>query len=148
MEQREFESKLQEFLSELDGFAGLAEETLKKIESNLVGNRHLFDVFAKKMVAIRGTAQQLGFDFIAEMSGLSEEIAARAVASDRRPELRKSVGALWDALTTIRFLLKNYKSEVSEEQKILAHRLQHTLSALGGKRDSFSPDEIQKMLGQ
>ena len=50
---------IQEFVKELGGFAKTAEETLEKIEQDKEGNKGLFSVFTQRMVAIRGTAQQL-----------------------------------------------------------------------------------------
>ncbi len=138
--------KIQEFIDELSGFANTAEETLKKIEEDLEGNKHLFSVFSARMIAIRGTADQLSLPKIAHIAGLGEEIAVKGADAPSRPVIRKCVGSLWDALTTVKHLLVNYQQETGEEEAILIHRLDATLKALGGQRDKVSADEIEKLL--
>ena len=54
----------------------IAEETLKTIEGDMEGKKGLFSVFSERMVAIRGTAQQLSLPHVANIAGLAEEIAA------------------------------------------------------------------------
>ena len=138
--------QIQEFVAELAGFATTAETTLGQIESDLEGNKGLFSVFSGKMFAIRGTAQQLNLPHIARIAGLGEEIAEKGVGAQTRPQIRKCVGSLWDALTTVKYLLEHYDEETSEEQDILVNRLQATLKAFGGARQTFSNDEIQSLL--
>jgi hypothetical protein len=138
--------KLQEFISELSGFAQTAEETLKKIESDMMANKSEFSVFSERMFTIRGTAQQLGLPKIAEIAGLGEEIAIKGSAAEKNSQVRKCVGSLWDALTTVKYLLQNPKIETGEEQEILVNRLQATLKAFGGARETISADEIEKLL--
>jgi hypothetical protein len=100
------------------------------------------------MVAIRGTAKQLQLGEVAMIAGLGEEIAIKAASAETRPQIRKCVGALWDALTTVKYLLEHYTEETSEEQGILVNRLESTLRALGGARPSVSVDEIEALLNQ
>ncbi len=139
-------SQIQEFIDELSGFAATAENTLSTIESDLEAHKGLFSVFAERMFAIRGTAQQLSLPHIAEIAGFGEEIAIKGSVAQTRPQLRKCVGSLWDALTTVKYLLVHYTEETSEEQKILINRMQVTLQALGGKRPTMSEDEIADIL--
>lgn len=138
--------KLQEFITELSGFAQTAEATLSKIQEDLEGNRPLFSIFESRMFAIRGTATQLGLERIADLAGMGEEIANRAQAAATRAHVRKSMGALFDALTTIKFLLENQSVETDEERGILMNRLQATLHSLGGGRPQASRDEIEELL--
>jgi hypothetical protein len=138
--------KIQEFVRELSGFAQTAEETLSTIEADLEGKKQLFSVFSERMFAIRGTAQQLQLDQIAKIAGLGEEIAIKGTTADSRPQIRKCVGSLWDALTTVKYLLENHDQETSEEQQILIHRLEKTLSSFGGARPTVTEDEIEKLL--
>jgi hypothetical protein len=140
--------KIKEFVTELSGFASVAELTLKKIEENMEGNKSLFSVFSEKMIAIRGTAQQLELDHIAKIAGLGEEIAIKGVSAERRPQIRKCVGSLWDALTTVKYLLEHYDQETGEEQDILVNRLEATLKAFGGARPSMGEDEIEALLNK
>ncbi len=140
--------KILEFVQELSGFAATAEETLKKIESDLEGSKHLFSVFSERMFAIRGTAEQLSLPHIASIAGLAEEIAIKATSAETRPQIRKCVGANYDALTTIKYLLEHYAEETNEEQRILIHRLEATLKALGGRRPTVTADEIETLLKQ
>jgi hypothetical protein len=139
---------IQEFIQELGGFATTAEDTLKKIESDLEGNKGLFSIFSERMFTIRGTAQQLGLAHIAELAGLGEEIAIKGTTAASRPQIRKCVGALWDALTTIKYLLVHHDQETSEEQEILVNRLNATLNAFGGARATVSDDEIEALLNK
>ena len=60
------------------------------------------------MVAIRGTAQQLNLPAVAQIAKLGEEISVKARTAETRPQIRKCVGSLWDALTTIKYLLEHY----------------------------------------
>jgi hypothetical protein len=139
---------IQDFINELSSFAGVAEATLTKIEQALEENKGLFSVFSEKMIAIRGTAQQLNLPNIAMIAGLGEEIALKGAVAGGRPQIRKCVGSLWDALTTVKYLLEHYKEETCEEQDILVNRLQATLKSLGGARPTMSCDEIDELLRQ
>jgi hypothetical protein len=140
------EMKLKEFVTELSGFANAAQESLRAIELDPHGNKSEFDGFAQMMIAIRGTALQLGMNEIAEMAGLGEEIAVKAPSLEKGSQIKKSVAALWDALTTVKFLLMNPGSETSEEREILRNRLQASLRSFGGARETVSSDEIDRLL--
>jgi hypothetical protein len=140
--------KIQEFIAELSGFAATAEKTLEKIEEDLEGNKGLFSVFSQRMIAIRGTADQLSLAHIAHIAGLGEEIAVKGIDAASRPAIRKCVGSLWDALTTVKHLLVHYNEETGEEQAILVNRLESTLKALGGQRLKVDADEIAKLLSE
>jgi hypothetical protein len=146
MTQRALPEKIQEFVAELSGFAARAEETLKTIEADMEANKGLFSFFSEKMFAIRGTAQQLELPRIANIAGLGEEIAIKAATAQTRPQIRKCVGALWDALTTVKHMLEHYDQETSEEEGILINRLEATLRAFGGAREKVSTDEIEALL--
>jgi hypothetical protein len=141
-------TQLQEFIDELGSFAKTAEETLKKIEADMEGNKGLFSVFSERMLTIRGTAQQLAFPEIAKLAALGEEIAVKGSQATTRPHIRKCVGALWDALTTIKHLLIHHDRETSEEQQILLNRLEATLNAFGGARPKATEAEIDALLKQ
>lgn len=148
------DSKLKEFIAELAGFAAKAEVSLKKIELDPHGNKGEFEQFSEMMIAIRGTAMQLGFPPIAEMAGLGEELAVKGPSIEKGALIKKCVAALWDALTTVKYLLENSarngntggKLEESEEQGILKNRLQATLRSLGGARETVSADDIENLL--
>src|SRR6185437_6764996 len=134
------QERIQEFITELSGFARTAEDTLHKIEQDLDGNKGLFNIFSAKMFDIRGTSQQLQLPHIAKIAGLGEEIAVKGSTADTRPKIRKCVGSLWDALTTVKYLLEHATEETGEEQQILIHRLESTLKAFGGARQTVSND--------
>jgi chemotaxis protein histidine kinase CheA len=142
------DSRIQDFIAELRGFASTAESTLKTIEQDteLDRNRPLFDVFARRMMAIRGTARQLELERIAEIAGLGEEIAIKAQSATSRPQVRKCVGSLSDALTTVQYLLEHHGEATEQEEDILMNRLHATLRALGGARASFTQAEIEALL--
>lgn len=138
-----------EFAQELAGFAHTAEATLNQIESDKEGKRELFAVFAERMFAIRGTADQLSLPHISKIAGLGEEIAEKGRGIATRAQVRKCVGALWDALTTVKHLLEHpEKGAASEEEAILVNRLETTLRSFGGARERVSADEIEKLLRQ
>ncbi|MEK6580722.1 MAG: hypothetical protein AABZ55_15970 [Bdellovibrionota bacterium] len=134
------------FIEELTEFAQIAEETLQTIEKNPEENKGLFSIFSERMFAIRGTAQQLQLPHIAHIAGLGEEISIKGAVATRRPQIRKCVGALWDALTTVKYLLIHHSEETNAEQQILINRLDSTLAALGGARPTFSNSEIQNLI--
>jgi hypothetical protein len=138
--------KIREFIQELSLFASTAEDTLKKIEADLEANKTLFSVFYERMFAIRGTAQQLHLPHIAHIAELSEEISMKATVAQTRPQIRKCVGSLWDALTTVKYLLEHHTEETTEEQQILIARLENTLRVLGGARPKISEGEIETLL--
>lgn len=146
MVKTERELKLEEFIAELSGFAQTAEDTLKKIESDMLKHKAEFAVFSERMFTIRGTAQQLGLPKIAEIAGLGEEIAIKGQAAEKNSLIRKCVGALWDALTTVKYMLQHPTDKTSEEQEILENRLKSTLKAFGGARETISADDIEKLL--
>ncbi len=143
---KKYHDKIQEFVQELGGFAKTAEETLSAIEQDMMGKKNQFNVFYERMFAIRGSAQQFELPHIAKIAGLGEEIALKGAAAESRAHVRKCVGALWDALTTVKYLLEHYQEETGEEQSILENRLQATLKAFGGARPTVSDDEIQELL--
>ncbi len=139
-------SSIQDFIQELNGFAQTAEEALSTIEKDMEANKHLFSVFSKRMFAIRGTALQLGLEHVAHIAGLGEEIAIKGETAQNKSQIRKCVGSLWDALTTVKHLLIHHGEETGEEQEILVNRLEHTLKAFGGARETVSMDELEKLL--
>ncbi len=139
-------SEVLAFIQELSGFAQIAEETLQKIENDKDGSKGLFSVFSERMFEIRGTASQLNLPHVAEIAGLGEEIAVKGSTAETRSQIRKCIGSLWDALTTIKFMLGKGSDDTDEEQEILIHRLQSTLKAFGGARPTVGVDEIEALL--
>lgn len=142
------QQRLDGFIRELSGFARQAEQDLNAIsaEDGLPESR--LGNFSEQMIAIRGTADQLGFPRISRIAGLGEEIAVKASAITRRGQMRRYLTSLWDALTTVKFMLEHLDSETGEEQEILIHRLQTVLSQLGGPRSTVDQSEIERLLGQ
>jgi hypothetical protein len=145
---QEREQKLKDFVTELTGFAVDAEHALKRIEADPHGNKGEFTHFSEMMFAIRGTSMQLELPAVAEVAGLGEEIAVKGPAVEKGSQIKKCVGALWDALTTVKYMLEHSGSAegTAEEQDILRNRLQSTLKSLGGARETVSADEIEKLL--
>jgi hypothetical protein len=139
---------IRDFIDELSGFAHTAEETLKSVAEDLEGNKGKLTVFSERMFTIRGTAQQLELPHIAKIAGLGEEIAIKGTQAPSRAHVRKCVGSLWDALTTVKYLLEHYAEPTSEEQEILINRLQATLKSLGGARPTMGEDEIAALIGK
>lgn len=139
---------LHEFIGELAHFAHDAEATLKRVEADPLGNKGEFTRFAEVMLAIRGTALQLALPTVAEVAGLGEEIAVKGPAIEKGAQIKKCVGALWDAVTTVKYLLENTATAGagSDEQAILMNRLEATLRSLGGAREKVSSDEIERLL--
>ncbi len=142
------DSKIREFIDELSDFASHAEKTLETAPADADSQKECFRVFSVQMIAIRGTALQLSLPQVAEFAGWGEEIAQRARETESRALVRKSVASLWDALTTVKFLLENPKHESSEEQTILRTRLQATLKSLGGAKPKVDASEIEALLKQ
>lgn len=134
------------FVDEMSGFAQTAEDTLKKIQEDLDGNKGLFTGFTARMIAIRGTALQLGLPHVADIARLGEELSVKAPSAPSRAHVRKCVGAMWDALSTVKHLLVHYDQETGEEQEILVNRLNKTLESLGGARETVSANEIEELL--
>jgi hypothetical protein len=100
------------------------------------------------MFAIRGTAMQLELSEVAEVAGLGEEISVKGPSIEKGALIKKCVAALWDALTTVKYMLEHMGASggTREEQDILKNRLQATLKSLGGARETVSADEIEKLL--
>jgi hypothetical protein len=140
--------QIQQFVDELSGFAASAEQVLALLESDMEANKSKFEIFARMMLTIRGTSEQLGFAKVAEIARLGEEIAVKGATADTRPQIRKCVGSLWDVLTTVKHLIIHRDEETSEEQKILVNRLQYTLNAFGGARPTVDADEIARLLAE
>ena len=140
--------KIIEFIDEMVGFAKTAEETLSQIEKDPETEKSRFSVFSDRMFTIRGTALQLNLPHIAHIAGISKEIAIKAKDASTRAQIRKCLGSLWDALSTIKYLLENHLSETSEEQQFLITRLEDTLRRLGGARPTISETDIEDLLKQ
>lgn len=145
---RNQEQKIQAFIDELSAFAKTAEDTLSQIQEDMEGKKGLFSVFSQRMLAIRGTAVQLSLPHIAHIAELSEEIAIKGVGATSRPQIRKCVGSLWDALTTVKYMLEHHAEKTGEEQDILIRRLQATLNAFGGARPKLNENEIEELFKQ
>lgn len=137
---------LEQFVEELGTFARDAETVLAEIQGDLEGKKARFAVFYEQMIAIRGTAQQLEFAHIARLAGLAEELALKAQTATHRAHLRKCAGSLWDATTTLKYLVQNPTLPTNEEQEILAHRLESNLAALGGAAPKVDGAEIEALL--
>jgi chemotaxis protein histidine kinase CheA len=141
---------MQEFLRELKDFTTTAEAALQRIEADMEGNQPLFELFARRMLAVRGTADQLGLRRASQIAGLAEEIAIKAQTAATRPQIRKCIGSLWDAITTLHHLLAHPEEggagQAEEIEQILLKRLHATLGAFGGARAKVSQDEIEALL--
>ncbi|MBN23377.1 MAG: hypothetical protein CL678_18975 [Bdellovibrionaceae bacterium] len=140
------QEQLKAFVDELSGFAIDAEKTLEFIESNMEANKGEFSKFSTTMFTIKGTAHQLNLPDVAHIATLGEEIALKATSAQSRPQIRKCIGTLWDALTTVKYLLENFEDETHLEQKLLINRLEHTLKSFGGARPTVSDNEIDDLL--
>lgn len=138
---------IEAFVKELSSFAVIAESKLSLIQADMDNNKAEFSIFSEKMLAIRGTADQLGLPHISSLAGMAEEIALKAVHAQTRPQIRKCLGTLWDAMTTIKYLLEHDPfAGPQEEEQILIHRLEATLQAFGGARPSVNASEIEELL--
>ena len=62
------------------------------------------------------------------------------------PQVRKCVGALWDALTTVKHLLENHESDTIDVEDILLNRLEATLDAFGGAREKADENDIANLI--
>jgi hypothetical protein len=140
--------RLKEFVQELSGFAIEAEASLNKIAAGSTEGSQEFSIFCQRMIAIRGTAQQLELTDIAHIAGLGEEISIKAATTTSAHQIRKCMSCLWDALTTVKFVIQNPGKVDGEEQQILVQRLESVLKALGGRRPTVSADEIEALLKQ
>jgi hypothetical protein len=135
------DATLQTFITELNSIAVNAESLLGKDLETVD-----FPRFSKYMIAIRGTADQLGFPDISSIAGLGEEIAIKAALIQSPNQIRKCLSGLWDAVTTVKYLLQHPGKGAHEEQAILVKRLESVLHSLGGKRETVSADEIAELL--
>ena len=70
----------------------------------------------------------------------------KAAKATRNAQIRKCMGALWDALTTVKYLLQHYQEPTTDEQEILVTRLEATLKALGGEREKVDAKAIEELL--
>jgi len=137
---------MDDFVSEMEGFNEVAQKALDFIKRDMVGHRKIFRIFSDKMFMIRGTAQQLGLDHIVDITYLAEEIAVKAEVTDKRPQLRRVIGCLWDAMSTTKYLLEHREEATTEEQKILKGRMDDILRVLGGPQEAYSSSEIDNLL--
>lgn len=135
------------FIQELASFALKAESILKVIENDLEGKKDQFQIFYDKLFDIRATCQQLGLYQVSQFALLGEEIALKAASQTcERHALRKCVGSLWDAITSIKYLLEHPFDETTQEQEILMQRLNTTLKALGGPPSRVDTSDIASLL--
>jgi hypothetical protein len=125
-----------------------AETSLNKIASSGSDTAGEFNSFSERMIAIRGTAQQLELADVAHIAGLGEEISVKAASITSTHQKKKCMSSLWDALTTVKFIITNPGKSDGEELQILVQRLESVLKSLGGRRPTVSEDEIAALLGQ
>ena len=59
-------------------------------------------------------AHALAADYVEQVSRRDK---TSKEAADTRPQIRKCVGSLWDALTTVKYLLEHHTEETGEEQQ-------------------------------
>ena len=143
----DFKKELESFIREMGRFRSQAEQTLDLIEKDLSHSQPHFAIFSEQMIAIRGMALQLKLDKIVKFSELGEEIAIKSSSNEAgTSELRRSVGCLWDAITTIKFLLEHLSGDAHPEESILLRRMEETLRVMGGARPTVTQDEIERLL--
>lgn len=135
-----------EAFSELLGFTKSAEQVLSEIEKDAPSEIKKFNSVCNEFFTLRSTAQQLGLSQLGHIASLGEEIAAKALHTEKSAQIRKCLGSLWDALTTIKFMVEHSVDEVTEEKKILINRLENTLENLGGARTQLNQAEIDTIL--
>jgi hypothetical protein len=140
------DSRIAEFIKELSGAAIRAEHNLNQAAKDSSEDTETFKQFSEEMIAIRGTAEQLGFPEIANIAGLGEEIAIKGAEATKRHQKRKCMACLWDTVTTVKFMVSHPTEATGEEEKILVQRLQIALKRMGGPRNKIADQEIEKLL--
>lgn len=139
------DNRVADFIKELSGVAISAEHSLNLAIKEFPDNAETFKKFSEEMIAIRGTAEQLNFPEIAMIAGLGEEIAIKGALATSRHQKRKCMTCLWDAVTTVKFMVSHPTRSTGEEEKILVQRLQAVLKRMGGPRGKMDDKEIETL---
>jgi len=139
------ESKFKEFLKELEEIASVAEAEVTHIKDNKGDSKESFEKFTKITYKIKSASVQFELKNIAKLASLAEEISIKAQTETSRSKRRKCADALWDAATTIKYLVHRHSDTTTEEQDILINRLEFVLNSLGGERPKITEDEIEKL---
>jgi len=98
------------------------------------------------MLLIRGLSLMSGCYQIAHIAELGEDIAFVGQHPTNSSNRRKSVGCVWDVVTTLDYLIAHGVETTTEEQNILIHRLKATLVNLRDLRPKLSQSEIDVIL--
>jgi hypothetical protein len=89
-----------------------------------------FPAVARALFLIRGTCLVFGYFQIAYLTGLGENVSWYATTQkNSQITQKKCVDAIWDALTTLEYMVTHGIDNTSEEQKILIFRLEATLKS-------------------
>lgn len=137
-------AQLNEACRELARSVVIVEKLLKEVETDLSKTAN-FGPVAERLDTIKGDARQMNLTKIADLAEVAEELAVKGAKAEKRPIVRKVVGALWDAITTLNHMLDHVSSDTTGEADILMTRLEGALKSLGGAREKVSQDEIDEL---
>jgi chemotaxis protein histidine kinase CheA len=136
---------LTEACRELAQFVVAVEKLLEEVEKDNTRTSNFVPV-AEKLDTVKGNARQMNLTKIADLAELAEELAVKGAVATKRPVVRKVVGALWDAITTLNHMLGHVSTDTASEADILMQRLEAALKSLGGAREKVSQDEIDELI--
>jgi hypothetical protein len=94
------------------------------------------------MFLIRGTSLQFGFFQLALLARLAEDVARYALSEGKARTTRKCIDGIWDALTTLEYMLANGVDQTTDEQKLLIHRLESTLKSFKDFKPALTQSQI------
>jgi hypothetical protein len=137
--------QLRELCFELGRTVNEAGTLLSQVEKDysLIGN---FIFIAEKLVKLKGDSRQMGLTKVGDLAEIAEELAIKGSTASQRPHIRRVVGALWDAVTTLHYILDQVSNDTTVESEYLTQRLVHALDSLGGPRSKVDQDAISRLL--
>jgi chemotaxis protein histidine kinase CheA len=138
-------AQLTDACRELAQFVVAVEKLLEEVEKDNTRTKNFVPV-AEKLDTVKGNARQMNLTKIADLAELAEELAVKGAVATKRPVVRKVVGALWDAITTLNHMLGHVATDTASEADILMQRLEAALKSLGGAREKVSQDEIDELI--
>ena len=106
-----------------------ADAALHSAQRDPEAYRSLLLEFSEHTQALVLITQRVQLQRLARILTLCHDVTTQAMQNPSRSHARRYFGSLWDALTTIRYLLNNADSDTVAVQDILIWRLRNTLGA-------------------
>lgn len=115
-------------------FSSLSSEVLARVDAGTETSSCFLTIIHQQMLSIHETALRLDLADIAKIAGLAVQVSVAAHGARTNYQVRRCHDSLWDAVTTVRFMLEsaseNTPENANEECNTLITRLEAVLRSL------------------